>query len=159
VELVQIPAPDETNDNIVAYWVPDQAPNPKRPFEFAYTMRWQLNGQLPTGKAWVVQTRRGRGVVKQPDGELNFIVDFDGPPLRDLKPEVRPEAFVEIGGNAQLREKTLAWNQVTGVWRMTVRVKREDAAKPIEMRAQIREGGRSLTETWSYIVPPESDKP
>jgi glucans biosynthesis protein len=159
VELVQIPTPDETNDNIVAYWVPDKVPDPKKPFDFAYTMRWQLNGQLPTGKAWVTQTRRGRGYVKQPDGDLNFVVDFDGPPLRDLKPDARPEAFVEIGDNAQLREKNLFRNAVTGAWRMTVRVKRDDAAKPIEMRAQLREGGRTLTETWSYIVPPESDKP
>ena len=97
--------------------------------------------------------------MKQPDGDLNFVVDFDGPPLRELKAGARPEAFVEIGGNAQLREKNLFLNPVTGAWRMTVRVKREDAAKPIEMRGQIREGGRVLTETWSYIVPPESDKP
>ena len=159
IELVQIPTPDETNDNVVAYWVPDKVPDPNKPFDFAYTMRWQTNAQLPTGKAWVVQTRRGRGYVRQPDGDLNFIVDFDGPPLRDLKPEAKPEAFVELGGNAQLREKNLFLNTSTGVWRMTVRVKREDAAKPIEMRAQIREAGRSLTETWSYIVPPESDKP
>ena len=122
-------------------------------------MHWQMDGPVPTGKAWVVQTRRGRGYVKQPDGDLSFIVDFDGPPLRDLKPDAKPECFVEIGGNAQLREKTLALNPATGEWRMTVRVKREDAAKPIEMRAQIRESGRTLTETWSYIVPPESDKP
>ena len=159
VELVQIPTPDETNDNIVAYWVPDKEPDIRRPFDFAYQLRWQLNAQAPAGKAWVVQTRRGRGYVKQPDGDLNFIVDFDGPPLRDLKPEVKPEAFVEIGDNAQLREKTLILNAATGAWRLTVRVKREDAAKPIEMRAQIRDAGKVLTETWSYIVPPESDKP
>jgi len=159
VELVQIPTPDETNDNIVAYWVPDKTPDPRRPFDFAYTMRWQLNSQAPNGKAWVVQTRRGRGYVKKPDGDLNFVVDFDGPPLRDLKPDAKPEAVVEVGGNAQLREKNLFLNPATGVWRMTVRVKREDAAKPIEMRGSLREGGRSLTETWSYIVPPESDKP
>ena len=159
VELVQIPTPDETNDNIVAYWVPEKAPDPKKPFEFAYTMRWQMNGQLPIGKAWVVQTRRGRGYVKQADGDINFVVDFDGPPLRELRPEAKPEAFLELGGNAQLREKNLFLNPVTGVWRMTVRVKREDAAKPIELRGQVREGGRTLTETWSYIVPPESEKP
>ena len=159
VELVQIPTPDETNDNIVAYWVADKPPDPKKPFEFAYTMRWQMNGQLPVAKAWVVQTRRGRGYVKQPDGDLNFIVDFDGPTLRELKPGAKPEAFVEVGGNAQLRENNLFVNPVTGMWRMTVRVKREDAAKPIEMRAQIRDTGRTLSETWSYIVPPESDKP
>jgi glucans biosynthesis protein len=159
VELVQIPTPDETNDNIVAYWVPDKLPDPKKPFDFAYTMRWQMNGQLPVGKGWVGQTRRGRGYVKQPDGDLNFIVDFDGPPLRELKPDAKPEPFIEIGGNAQLREKNLFLNQVTGAWRMTVRVKREDDSKPIEMRAQIRDAGRALTETWSYIVPPESEKP
>ncbi len=28
VELVQIPSPDETNDNIVAYWVPEKTPTP-----------------------------------------------------------------------------------------------------------------------------------
>ncbi len=160
VELVQIPTPDETNDNIVAYWVPEKSPDPKKPFGFAYTMRWQLNGQQPTGKAWVVQTRRGRGYVKQPDGDLNFVVDFDGPPLRDLKPDAKPEPVVELGGNAQLREKNLFLNPVTGAWRMTVRVKREDAAKPIEMRGSIRDGGRTLTEIWSYIVAPEPvDKP
>lgn len=159
VELVQIPTPDETNDNIVAYWVPDNAPDTRRPFDFAYQMRWQLNSQPPAGKAWVVQTRRGRGYVKQPDGDINFVVDFDGPPLRDLKPEVKPEAFVEIGENAQLRDKNLVLNAATGAWRLTVRIKRDDAAKPVEMRAQIRDAGKVLTETWSYIVPPESDKP
>ena len=34
VELVQIPSPDETNDNIVAYWVPAQMPPPGQPLEF-----------------------------------------------------------------------------------------------------------------------------
>ncbi|HEX4511362.1 MAG TPA: glucan biosynthesis protein, partial [Burkholderiaceae bacterium] len=121
--------------------------------------RAQLDSQKPVDKAWVVQTRRGRGYVQQPDGDLNFVIDFDGPPLRDLKPDAKPEPLVDIGANATLREKNLFLNKVTGVWRMTVRVKREDAAKPIEMRAQIRDAGRVLTETWSYIVPPESDKP
>ncbi len=114
---------------------------------------------MPPEIGWVAQTRRGRGYVKHPDGDLNFVVDFDGAALRTLKPEARPEPFVEIGGNAQLREKNLFQNKVTGAWRLTVRVKRDDAAKPIEMRAQIRDGARALTETWSYIVPPESDKP
>src|SRR5690606_17214246 len=40
VELVQIPSPDETNDNIVAYWVPDNQPEPKKPFDVEYTLFW-----------------------------------------------------------------------------------------------------------------------
>ncbi|HWH84997.1 MAG TPA: glucan biosynthesis protein G [Burkholderiaceae bacterium] len=159
VELVQIPTPDETNDNIVAFWVPDKTPDTRRPLEIAYRLHWQMNGQTPPDVGWVAQTRRGRGYVKQADGDLNFVIDFDGAPLRALKPEARPEPFIDLGGNAQLKERNLFLNRVTGAWRMTVRVKRDDAAKPIEMRAQIRDGGRALTETWSYIVPPESDKP
>jgi periplasmic glucans biosynthesis protein len=159
VELVQIPTPDETNDNIVAYWVPDQAPVAAKPLDFSYRMRWQMAGQTPTGKGWVVQTRRGRGYVRQPDGDLNFVVDFDGPPLRALAADAKPEAFVEVGVNAELRERNLFRNPVSGAWRMTVRVKRADATKPIEMRAAIKQAQNTLTETWSYIVPPESDKP
>lgn len=159
VELVQIPTPDETNDNIVAYWVPDQAPVAAKPLDFSYRMRWQMAGQTPTGKGWVVQTRRGRGYVRQPDGDLNFVVDFDGPALRALAADAKPEAFVEVGANAELRERNLFRNAVSGAWRMTVRVKRADATKPIEMRAAIKQAQNTLTETWSYIVPPESDKP
>lgn len=159
VELVQIPTPDETNDNIVAYWVPDQVPTSTQPLDFNYRLRWQMAGQLPTGKAWVVQTRRGRGYVRQPDGDLNFVVDFDGPPLRSLAADAKPEAVVEVGANAELRERNLFRNPVSGAWRMTVRVKRADATKPVEMRAFIKQAQNTLTETWSYIIPPESEKP
>jgi periplasmic glucans biosynthesis protein len=179
VELVQIPTPDETNDNIVAYWVPDLPLPVKQAFNVAYSVHWQMVGQTPPGKAWVVQTRRGRGYVKQPDGDLNFVVDFDGPPLRALKSDARLESVVEVSANGQLKEHNLFRNLVSGAWRMTVRVKRLDAAKPIEMRAFVKAasgvvGGAAsgvvtaaaaavdspaLTETWSYIVPPEPDKP
>ena len=160
VELVQIPTPDETNDNIVAYWVPDKEPAVRQPFDFSYRLRWQAAGQTPASKGWVVQTRRGRGYVKQADGDINFVVDFDGPALRALKPDAQPEAVVEVGGNAQLREQNLFRNQVSGAWRMTVRIKRADASKPVELRAHMKQGASgALTETWSYIVPPEADKP
>jgi glucans biosynthesis protein len=160
VELVQIPTPDETNDNVVAYWVPDRPLVPKQPLDIAYRLHWQLDDTRPAGKAWVVQTRRGRGYVKQPDGDLNYIVDFDGPALRALKPDAVLQPVVEVGANGQLTEKNLFHNPVSGAWRMTVRVRRADPGKPIELRALIRRGDQPpLTETWSYIVPPDPDKP
>jgi glucans biosynthesis protein len=167
VELVQIPTPDETNDNIVAYWVPDQPPLPKRPYDIAYRLRWQgVKGAdtAPANKGWVVQSRRGRGYVKQADGDLQYVVDFDGPALRALGAEAKLEPVVEVGANGELRERNLFRNQVTGAWRMTVRVKRADAGKPIELRAYlqaaVKQGASSpLTETWTYIVPSDSDKP
>jgi glucans biosynthesis protein len=59
-----------------------------------------------------------------------------------------------------LREQNLFRNQVSGAWRMTVRIKRADASKPVELRAQIKQATQGgITEIWSYIVPPEADKP
>ena len=159
VELVQIPSPDETNDNIVAYWVSNQPVVAGKQIEMSYRLRWTMQGPLPTGKAWVVQTRRGRGYVKAPDGDISFIVDFDGPVLRALGAEPKLDAVVSVDSNAELRERNLYRNQVSGAWRMTVRVKRADASKPVEMRAFISQDGKSLSETWSYILPAESEKP
>jgi len=118
-----------------------------------------MAGQTPTGKGWVVQSRRGRGYVRQPDGDLNFVVDFDGPPLRALPADAKPDVLVEVGGNAELHERNLFRNPVSGAWRVTVRVKRTDASKPVELRAAIKLAQNTLTETWSYIVPSESEKP
>jgi glucans biosynthesis protein len=42
---------------------------------------------------------------------------------------------------------------------MTVRFKRNDAARPVELRAYLKQQQTILTETWSYILPAEADKP
>ena len=159
VELVQIPTPDETNDNIVAYWVPLTPPMPGKAIDFAYRLRWQSAGTLPTDKAWVVQTRRGRGFARKPDGDINFVVDFDGPPLRALAADEPVEPVIWVDGNAEVRERNLFRNAVSGAWRMTVRIKRNDAAKPVELRAYLKQQQTTLSETWSYIVPAEPPKP
>jgi glucans biosynthesis protein len=159
VELVEIPTPDETNDNIVAYWVPQVTPAPGQPFEFAYRLRWQLAGTVPTGLGWVVQTRRGRGFARRPDGDVNFVVDYDGPALRGLATESGVEPVVWADANAEVRERNLFRNRVSGTWRMTLRLHRIDATKPVELRAFLRQQQSTLTETWSYILPAEPDKP
>ncbi|MEP7139615.1 MAG: glucan biosynthesis protein G [Caldimonas sp.] len=160
VELVQIPTPDETNDNIVAFWVPQASPEPGKPFDFAYRIHWQGAGTTPAGKGWTVQTRRGRGfVAKRVDGEINFVVDFDGPPLRSLAAGSDVEPVIWVDANAEVRERNLFKNPTSGAWRMTVRFKRNDASKPVELRAYLKQKKTILTETWSYILPAETDKP
>jgi glucans biosynthesis protein len=159
VELVQIPTPDETNDNIVAFWVPQTPPAPGKPLDLAYRVRWQSGGTVPAGKGWVVQTRRGHGFVRKPDGDINYVVDFDGPALRSLPPAAEIEPVIWVDANAEVRERNLFKNPVSGAWRMTVRLKRNDAAKPVELRAYLKQQQSTVTETWSYIVPPEAERP
>jgi periplasmic glucans biosynthesis protein len=159
VELVQIPTPDETNDNIVAFWVPQASATPGKPFDVGYRIRWQSAGTTPAGVGWTVQTRRGRGFVKRPDGDINYVVDFDGPALRSLAPPDEVEPVIWVDANAEVRERNLFKNPVTGAWRMTLRFKRNDAARPVELRAYLKHQQTILTETWSYILPAEADKP
>jgi periplasmic glucans biosynthesis protein len=154
VELVQIPVEDETNDNIVAYWVPDRPPAPQEPYDFAYRLYWQKDREVRAPQAWVTQTRRGRGYVRKPDDAISFVIDWDGPALRQLAPDAKVELLVWADANARVLE-TNAWaNEVTGGWRSTVRLRRLDDAKPLELRAFLRSAGGALSETWSYILPP-----
>ena len=154
VELVQIPVPDETNDNIVAYWVPDPAPAPGQPYDFEYRLLWQKDAETRPPQAWVAQTRRGRGYARKPDDSVSFVVDWEGPALKQLANDAKVEAVVSSDANGRIVEVNGWPNEVTGGWRTTVRLRRVDDAKPVELRAFLRSAGSAISETWSYILPP-----
>ena len=153
VELVQLSTPDETNDNIVAYWVPAQAPVVGESLEFSYRLFWQGNEmQRPPG-AWVVQTRAGRGFAELAADEQQFIVDFEGPALASLPPDAKVEAVVSSPANGEVLESNAYRVEATGAWRMHVRVRQLDPQHPTELRGYLRAGNDVLTETWSNLLP------
>ena len=155
IELVQIPVPDETNDNIVAYWVPDQPPAPNQPYDFEYRLLWQKDADTRPPQAWVTQTRRGRGYVRKPDESIGFVIDWEGPVFKQLPQDAKVEAVVWADGNGRIAEVNAWPNEVTGGWRSTLRLRRLDEAKPVELRAFLRSGGNTISETWSYILLPQ----
>jgi len=155
VELVEIPSPDETNDNIVAYWVPDAPPAPKAPFDLEYRLLWQRETTTRPPSSWVVQTRRGRGFFRNDDGSSGFVIDFDGPSLRKLPADAEVEGIVSVDSNAEVKEVVTHRNDATGGWRLVLRFTRGDPAKPAELRAYLRTRTSTLSETWSYILPPD----
>lgn len=157
VELVQIPTPDDTNDNIVAYWVPETAPKVGQPFNLEYTLLWQKDADKRPPLSWVTQTRRGQSVQKKSDDNSNgigLIVDFEGPVFKKLSDKVQPEGVVSIDDNGKLLDTKVIRNDATGGWRMILRVRRNEDNKPVELRGFLRSGSTTLSETWSYILPP-----
>ncbi|MCB1898563.1 glucan biosynthesis protein G [Cognatazoarcus halotolerans] len=160
VELVQIPTPDESNDNIVAYWVPDNGIPKGKYLELAYDLDWQMSAETRPPLAWVMQTRRGRAPDEGSEGEIWLRVDFTGPALSSLPPEAPVKADFSMDGNGELIDMTVRRNDAVGGQRMIIRMRRHDETKPIEMRAQLRgvdKDGKPtlLSETWSYILPGE----
>jgi glucans biosynthesis protein len=153
IELVQLSTPDETNDNIVAYWVPEKQPVAGESFEYAYTLHWQGEEMQQPPGAWVVQTRAGRGFAELADDEQQFIVDFTGPALANLSPDAQVEAVVSSPANGQVLESNAYRVEATGAWRMAVRVKQVDPTQATELRGFLQLGEDVLTETWSNILP------
>lgn len=155
VELIQIPTPDETNDNIVAFWVPESPPRPGVPLDFEYRLSWQKDAEKRPPLSWVTQTRRGHGWVSKPDDSIALAVDFEGPIFKKLPADAPVEAVVSVDANGKLQEINAIRNETTGGWRMTVKLRRVDEKKPVELRGYLNSNNNTLSETWSYILPAE----
>jgi glucans biosynthesis protein len=153
VELVQLSTPDETNDNIVAYWVPEKVPAPGEALDFSYRLHWQGKEQKRPPGAWVVQSRIGRGFAELAEDEQQFIVDFTGPSLNALPANAQVKAVVSAPSNGKILESNAYRVEATGAWRMTLRVKQTNVAQPTELRGFLQSGNDVLTETWSNILP------
>lgn len=152
VELVMIPTPDETNDNIVAYWVPERAPRAGDQLDLSYTLYWQMKPETVPPLARVVQTRRGHG-FKPADDVLRYQIDFKGGELDKLPPDAQLVAGVWVSDTGELIERQLVRNEAIGGWRLNLRVRRGDETKVLEMRAILRDGSRTISETWAYALP------
>ncbi len=153
IELVTIPTPDETNDNIVAYWVPETSPKAGDHLSFEYDLYWQLHTLTQPPLAHVTQTRIGHGWLKEPDDTQRFHIDFEGEALNELPDDARLSPSVWIGEGGELVEQQAYRNDVTGGWRLSLRVRRTDDSIPLEMRATLTDGSADISETWSYILP------
>ena len=155
VELIQIPTPDETNDNIVAFWIPAVPPKPGAPIELEYRLLWQKDADQRTPLSAVTQTRRGHGWVRKADDSIGLSVDFEGPALKKLTADDKVNAVVSSDANGSVMETNVIRNETTGGYRMTVRMRRKDDKLPVELRGYLSNSNTALSETWSYILPAE----
>lgn len=160
VELVEIPTRDETNDNIVVYWVPQAMASAKAMVSSSYSLFWYADdpSRPPGGRA--VATRWDEGTR---EGARRLIVDFEGDGLRRLPDQAVVEGVVTVlggdGGSAaatpapEILEQQVIRNPVTGGWRLVFQVGLPDDDS-VELRAFLRHGDEVLTETWSYLLMP-----
>ena len=152
VRLVEIPSDLEVNDNIVAFWAPDEAIRAGEMREFRYRLHWGALTPDPNGDlAWVADTRAGTGGVSGAEAEpgtRKFVVDFEGGVLGQLPPDAEVAPVVNIMGGEAL---TTVLSKIDGtrIWRLVVDV-RGRPGTVTEMVAHVAGYDRKLTETWLY---------
>ncbi|XPE49820.1 glucan biosynthesis protein [Shigella flexneri] len=134
---------DETNGSIVAYWTPDQLPEPgemelNAPSPSA-VMKTNCMRQITHGCDKTVVGRGCEAVepIRQPDGTIAFVVDFTGAEMKKLAEDTPLTAQTSIGDNGEIVESTVRYDPVTKGWRLVMRVKVKDAKKTTEMRAAL----------------------
>ncbi len=154
VELVLLPAPDETHDNVVAYWVPEKQPAPGEPLELAWRMSMQGSQQALPPHGYTLQSRSGSGFTPLVAGEENLVIDFAGPALKALEAGAEVSARIETSANARIEERNVFHNEVTGGWRLALRLARLDK-EAVEVRAYLQHQQDTVTETWNAILPPQ----
>jgi glucans biosynthesis protein len=162
VELIEIPTADETNDNIVAFWVPEKQPKPGAALDLSYTLRFtRAEAKLTDPKlARVLQTLRSAGelkgadLIRRADGTTAFLIDFTAPATaKPTDPPLPVSLSFSTNGNADVVENSLRRNPATGGWRVTLRIRVKDPTKAVEMRAALVNGQNPASETWSYQLP------
>ena len=158
VHLIEIPTTVETDDNIVAYWVP------KEPFKagdrrtFAYRLSWLDDVAFPNHTAKTVGTWTGLGGRPGFDhvkGIQKFVIDFEG----DVFDGLGRNDGVEIVAGASRGAITNDYcHPVVGQknrWRALFDIEAL-GAEPVDMRVFLRRNGGALTETWLYQYFPEA---
>ena len=158
VELLQFATPDETHDNVAAYWVPAKLPAPGEAIQLAYRIHWQGKSQQLPPNGYVTQSRRGLGYTKlsaqEQAQQVQFVIDFAGPALDALPDGAAVKAVATADANGRVLESIAYKNPATGGWRMTLRVQRLDVAQPVELRAFLQSDNHTLSETWTNLITP-----
>lgn len=154
VELIEIPTTDETNDNIVALWAPKTPLEPGREFSFGYKLTAMMDSSdlHPGGR--IINTYQARPKAlgsgePVPAGARRFIVDFAG---GDLDYHLRQPEKVEIVPSiayGRIDRAFIVPNPKTQGFRAFIDIVVEPG-QLAEMRAFLRSGEKTLTETWSY---------
>ena len=154
VELIELPTADESNDNIVASFVPEVTPAVGKPFNFSYqiTATRNMPHLSPGGRAihtFVAPAAALGAKDPAPTDSTRFIIDFaDG----DLAFYLHDPALLKVmasASNGKILRTAIEANPAIGGFRANVDVQ-VPAGQAADVRVFLQAGARTLTETWTF---------
>ncbi len=153
IELVEIPTGDETNDNIVAYWVPNAPVEASQNLSFHYTLRAMMNSSRLNPGGYALNTYRARArALGSSEADLNgttrFMIDFVGGDLPYFLKAPDQVEVVPTTTNGTILRTFIVPNPKTQGFRAGIDVQLPPG-QSTDLRAFLRNGPRALTETWT----------
>lgn len=159
IQLVEISTPDETADNIVAFWNPATPPQPGQELLFAYRLYWGDQPPVTSSLAKVIATRTGLGGIigqKRQYFSWRFVVDFTGGNLAMLSKASKVDAIITTSRGTVEITSVRPLTPVNGMRAMFDLRPEDDATTPINLRMYLSLDGQALSETWLYQwTPPQ----
>lgn len=155
VVLVELPSADETSDNVVAFWTPEQKVAPGQTLELAYTLQFgpPAVASEPAGTAQATFVGDGNIVGGgREEGAYRIIVDFGGPNMKQLPADAMVTSSVDAQEGGKVLEHFVEYVEPAQAWRLSILAK-PAPGKPLALRAFLKHGADAVTETWTYDLP------
>ncbi len=159
VELVEIPTSSEFNDNIVAYWVPQEPVGAGAERRYRYRLTTFDAYLERETRASVGRTRIGWNALPgesapPPRSHRRFVVDFVGGNLPS--DGATAELDVSVQNSSGSVSDILVQPLPEGRGRRVSFLLVPDGDRPVDMRLFLEEDGEPVTETWSYLWVPDA---
>jgi glucans biosynthesis protein len=151
VNLVQLPIPDETIDNIGLYWQPEKAPAAGDKMDVRYRLHWFMDDPKLPPLARVSATRVNHPTRLFPDPRI--VLDFAGPGIDGVTDQNLPHAEVSATSGVPITDVQVIRNPYEHSLRVSFVVPDKD--KTTELRCQLQKAdGTPFSEVWTYTWNP-----
>ena len=159
IELVEIPTPSETNDNIVAYWVPEQVYEPNKEYAVSYVLKSVYGDFGAYDLAQVQRSANSWSYIPGSDhadkrDHRRFIVDFSSTRINKFDSDlpIKAEVSTLAGKIFDVNVQKLPSDQG---WRASFQLD-PDGAEMNDMRLYLTLRGKRISEVWNYVWSPRA---
>jgi glucans biosynthesis protein len=146
IDLIELPAPEEFNENIVCFWRPKDGLGPGIGHRFRYRMHWCWNPPFANNKAVVAQTRVG----ETKSGDALFVIDF-----------FNTEACADCNGGSlaanvpppsagEIRNVRLSATPAAGALQRLKFEYTPSGSGPVDLLAELVMNGRPVSDRWIF---------
>jgi glucans biosynthesis protein len=154
IELIEMPTADEANDNIVASWVPKNPAEAGKPLTFGYRLSAVMDAERLSPGGWAINTFRTEAralgsLEAPPPGAQRFVIDFTGGDLAYYVDSPEEVQLVPTTTNGRILRSFIAANIHIRGFRAGIDLQL-DGGQSTDLRAFLKAGSRTLTETWTF---------